>query len=89
MVVRVWWRKMRTALALRVGLSGGRKCVHGRDVGSGKVAIMMAAKKDLGRHSSSICCGVGIRRIGVVMGVLRSVHMWFWRLGGTTLFSES
>ena len=27
---------MRTALAFRVGLSGGRKCVHGRDVGLGK-----------------------------------------------------
>ena len=84
LVVRVWWRKMRTALALRVGLSGGRKCVHGRDVGLGKVAIMMAAKKDLGRHSSSICCGVGMRQIGVVMVVLRRVHMWSWGWGGTS-----
>ena len=39
---------MRTALAFRVGLAGGRKCVHGRDVGLGKVASMMAAKKFLG-----------------------------------------
>ena len=83
-VVRTWWRKMRTALAFRVGLAGGRKCVHGRDVGLGKVASMMAAKKVLGRHSSSICCGVGMRQIGVVMGVLRRVHIWSWRWGGTS-----
>ena len=31
-VVRTWWVRMRTALALRVGLAGGKKCVHGRDV---------------------------------------------------------
>ena len=88
-VVRTWWRKMRTALAFRVGLAGGRKCVHGRDVGLGKVASMMAAKKVLGRHSSSICCGVGMRQIGVVMGVLRRMHMWSWRCGGTSWFRES
>ena len=75
---------MRTALAFRVGLAGGRKCVHGRNAGLGKVASMMAAKKVLGRHSSSICYGVGMRQIGVVMGVLRRVHIWSWRWGGTS-----
>ena len=52
---------MRTALAFRAGVSGGRKCVHGRDVGRGKEASMMAAKKVRGRHSNSVCCGVGMR----------------------------
>ena len=80
---------MRTALAFRAGVSGGRKCVHGRDVGRGKEASMMAAKKVRGRHSNSVCCGVGMRQIGVVMGVLRRVHMWSWRWGGTSWFSES
>ena len=80
---------MRTALALREGLAGGRKCVHGRDVGLGKEAIMMAAKRERGRHSSSICCGVGMRQIGVVIGVLRRVHMWSRRWGGTSWFRES
>ena len=80
---------MRTALAFRVGLSGGRKCVHGRDVGMGKEASMMAAKKALGRHSNSVCCGVGMSRIGVLVGVLRRVHMCSWRWEGTSWFSES
>ena len=75
---------MRTARALRVGVAGGRKRVHGRDVGLGKVAIMMAAKKDWGRHSSSICCGVGMRQMGVVVGVSSRAQMWSWRWGGTS-----
>ena len=80
---------MRTALAFRVGLPGGRKCVQGRDVGVGKEASMMAAKRVRGRHSNSVCCGVGMSRIGVLVGVLRRVHMWSWRWGGTSWFSES
>ena len=61
---------MRTARALSVGLSEGRKWVQERVVGEGNEASMMAAKSVHGRHSSSICGGVGIRRVGVFRGVL-------------------
>ena len=80
---------MRTARALRAGLHGGRKWIQGRVVGEGNEASMMAAKRVRGRHSSSICCGVGMRRIGVLWGVLRRSHMCVWRWGGTSSFNES
>ena len=73
---------MRTARAFRAGLHGGRKWVQGRVVGEGNEASMMAEKRARGRHSSSVCCSVGIRRIiGVLLGVLRRVHICSWRWG--------
>ena len=39
---------MRTARAFRAGLHGGRKWVHGRVVGEGNEASMMAKKRVCG-----------------------------------------
>ena len=51
-------------------------------VGEGKEAIMMAAKRVCGRHSSLVWNGVGMKRMGVLMGVLRRARMCLQRWGG-------
>ena len=80
---------MRTARALSAGLRGGRKWVQGRVVGEGNEASMMAAKRVRGRHSSSVCCRVRMRRIGVLRGVLRRAQMCLRRWEGASSFNES
>ena len=81
-VVRTWWRRIRTARALRTGVVGRRKCSQDKLVGLGKEASMMAAKRVRGRHSSSMWVGVGKHKMSVVDGVWRSLWMCGRRWGG-------
>ena len=42
----------------------------------------MAAKRVCGRHSSLVWNGVGMKRMGVLMGMLRRARMCLQRWGG-------